>query len=369
MAIRSMFFDSVGGDRVYTSDAFSQIYTSLYSEGLIQGVSGDLQVIQNGAGDMTVNVQPGAAWIKGKYFELYSGAQSLNIAASNPTLARIDSIVIRYDITNRSMALAVLTGTAAASPVAPTPANTASVYEYVLATVLVAAAATAVFTNNITTVAGYSVGKSIIQSSGTVFPANPRNKQTHIKTDWNSFMWYDSTSTAWQQFGVPSFSGSFPTGMPVGFRVFRSDRSLEYFWNGTNWLTTQKFILTLGGPRALNPFPQATTTLEAAIPEHDQGVYFEKVNCGFLPNTAQSGSNYYTITFSLINSSTGSPGSLGGGVNTSTFTTAGRYYEFDGAVATGANTSQWFQLQAVMTPTGNPGTFYWYATASYRLVG
>jgi hypothetical protein len=152
-------------------------------------------------------------------------------------------------------------------------------------------------------------------------------------------------------------------------RFHRTSDHEDYYSDGTRWLSIQKKYLVLGGQRSLEPFPQAVTIIESVIPEHTNGVYIEKINCGSYHNTAQSGINYYSFSANMADSILGGTGGLGGTANTSTFTTANRYYEFDGGIVVGAAAAKWFTIQAVMTPTGAPGTFFFWATAVYRLIG
>lgn len=53
------------------------------------------------------------------------------------------------------------------------------------------------------------------------------------------------------EFPKPSPSSTIPVGTAfpgtaaVGQRIYRTDRNLEYFWDGTRWLTTQQLVLAL----------------------------------------------------------------------------------------------------------------------------
>lgn len=104
--------------------------------GVISGNANQAQVYADSSG-MQVKVRTGAAWVQGHYWE--SDAEvTLSIAAAHATLSRIDRVVLRLDWTNNTMALAVLTGTAAASPSAPSLTQTfGSTWELPLAQVLV----------------------------------------------------------------------------------------------------------------------------------------------------------------------------------------------------------------------------------------
>lgn len=150
MAQRSRFFDSVAGDRTYTSDAWAQVITGLIGDGVVSG-GNELAVSENSPQGMSVLVATGKAFIQGYFFEVYSAAEAVTIAAANATNPRIDRIVVRRDLTNRQAVLAVLTGTPAASPTAPAlTQNAAGTWEISLAQVYVGAAVVVIANANIT---------------------------------------------------------------------------------------------------------------------------------------------------------------------------------------------------------------------------
>jgi hypothetical protein len=132
-----------------TTTQFSQ-----WSRNIGEGVKGsfnttDLKVTAPGTG-MTVSVAAGQALVRGHYYYNTSAA-TLNISTANATNPRIDAIVINLDPSVNSAVLTVVAGTPAASPVAPTLTQTdAAVYQFLLATVLVPAAASTIASGNVT---------------------------------------------------------------------------------------------------------------------------------------------------------------------------------------------------------------------------
>ncbi|MEU9404781.1 hypothetical protein AB0E08_03610 [Streptomyces sp. NPDC048281] len=68
----------------------------------------------------TVTVQAGSAWVGGFYYKL-TGTKSLTIADNTTSQGRIDMIVLRLDMSNSAVQLAVVQGTPAATPVEPQP--------------------------------------------------------------------------------------------------------------------------------------------------------------------------------------------------------------------------------------------------------
>jgi hypothetical protein len=110
-----------------------------------QGVvgSGDLAVTATGTPDMHVHVAAGDAWVEGtdssaqgSYYVHNDASVSLTISASDPTNGRIDLIVAKvqdsqYTGATDAWSLAVVTGTAAPSPVAPPAPNNSIVLAHV----------------------------------------------------------------------------------------------------------------------------------------------------------------------------------------------------------------------------------------------
>jgi hypothetical protein len=72
------------------------------------------------------------------------------IQAAHATLDRIDRVVLKLDMVNHTVTIEVVTGTPAASPVAPTLTNTTSVYYVKLAQVYVTHAVTTIAADKVT---------------------------------------------------------------------------------------------------------------------------------------------------------------------------------------------------------------------------
>lgn len=127
-----------------TETQFSQMFRTL-NAGVNGSPSGTELQVTAGTG-LQVAVAAGQAMVRG-HFYISTASENLTIAAANASNPRIDSVVLRLDPTANSILLAVVTGTPASSPVAPTLTQTdAGVFEFQLATVLVPAAATSVST-------------------------------------------------------------------------------------------------------------------------------------------------------------------------------------------------------------------------------
>ena len=98
---------------------------------------------------MNVTLQAGRAWING-YFYTNTSALTLPLAVADGVLNRIDRIVIRWDLTDRTITAKVKSSTPSATPVAPALQRDADAYEICVADVLIGKGVTAISQANIT---------------------------------------------------------------------------------------------------------------------------------------------------------------------------------------------------------------------------
>jgi hypothetical protein len=146
-------FDSQTSTETDWSRILRQI--SALPGGGVNGVPGDatLQPYADSTG-MQVKVRSGQAMVRGHmYMSDATVTLAIGASTSNP---RIDAIVLTLDPTANSIVLAIVAGTAAASPVAPTLTQTdTAVYQLLLGTVYVAASSSTVSAGNITDVRSF----------------------------------------------------------------------------------------------------------------------------------------------------------------------------------------------------------------------
>ena len=154
-----LFWNSVSGDRTYDADSFSEWLGKFFTTGVFNG---DLQVTPDSG--MVVNVGSGYANINGKV-RFFDTDTSITISPASGVYPRIDTIVVRADYTNREITLEYVTGSYSGNDPQPTaPTRNASMYEIVLAQILVSAGSTEVTTGSITdtrpdsTVCGWVTG-------------------------------------------------------------------------------------------------------------------------------------------------------------------------------------------------------------------
>ena len=131
-------------DRTYNANHYSENLAVIISDGVLRSANDDLKPTANG---LSVNIGVGRAWIEGHW---YKNDNIYNIVVPTPPTAnpRIDRVVLRLDKTDalngRKIELDYITGTAAASPVAPAPMDDDNYKDIVLCDVYVGVNATSV---------------------------------------------------------------------------------------------------------------------------------------------------------------------------------------------------------------------------------
>jgi hypothetical protein len=184
-----------------TEAQFSQLFRRLQSS----GVSGspattDLKASGDSSG-MNVKVAAGYAIVRGHAYS-NDAEVTLTIDAANSS-PRIDSVVLRLNPTTNSITLAIVKGTAASSPSAPSLTQSdIDTFELLLAQVAVGASVTTISAGNVT----------------------------------------DSRSFIGTQFGRWTTSTR-PSSPVVGTAGFNTTASSPEFWNGTSWVSFNAGIL------------------------------------------------------------------------------------------------------------------------------
>ena len=142
MAEKYGFFNSMNGDRLYNAEDIGGYFTKLVSDGVFQAPATNLKIVESSG--MTVNVSAGWGFIACHWLN-NTAAKAITLNGANPSLNRIDRIVLRLDRANRRMELGVINGTPAGTPTAPDLTRTSNgVYELSLAQVRVSAGVTAI---------------------------------------------------------------------------------------------------------------------------------------------------------------------------------------------------------------------------------
>ena len=134
---------------------FDAADVAAYLAGLTSGVfSGDEDFPVTAAGGLKVTVGAGRGWVHPSRFTGYSitkrEADTLTMPLADPSLPRIDCIVMRYDAGARAASLQVLQGTASSTPTAPAISRTELIYDLCLAEITRPAGSTNITTGQIT---------------------------------------------------------------------------------------------------------------------------------------------------------------------------------------------------------------------------
>lgn len=134
---------------------FDAADVAAYLAGLTSGVFSSAEDFPvTAAGGLKVTVGAGRGWVHPSRFTGYSitkrEADTLTMPLADPSLPRIDCIVMRYDAGARAASLQVLQGTASSTPTAPAISRTGLIYDLCLAEITRPAGSTNITTGQIT---------------------------------------------------------------------------------------------------------------------------------------------------------------------------------------------------------------------------
>lgn len=134
---------------------FDAADVAAYLAGLTSGVFSSAEDFPvTAAGGLKATVGAGRGWVHPSRFTGYSitkrEADTLTMPLADPSLPRIDCIVMRYDAGARAASLQVLQGTASSTPTAPAISRTELIYDLCLAEITRPAGSTNITTGQIT---------------------------------------------------------------------------------------------------------------------------------------------------------------------------------------------------------------------------
>lgn len=134
-------------DRSYLAEDFAGYFSSFIINGVFKELGNKLEVVVNSG--MSIKVKSGVAWVNGYRYE-NDNDLIFTLENADGTLSRIDSVVVRLDITNREIKIHVKKGSSSTSPITPAITRNNDIYELQLAIVRVSAN-TAVLTQSMIT--------------------------------------------------------------------------------------------------------------------------------------------------------------------------------------------------------------------------
>lgn len=165
-----MYASTATDTREYHADDIAAFFRAQIISGVCSGLLNAFEVSVQDPAAMAVNVATGKCWVYG-YFAVSDAIAAKTIEAADGSNPRIDRIVLRNTIAS-GITIEVLKGTAAASPVAPTLTQTASVYEISLAQVLVGKGVTSIVAGKVTDERTYATLKYVDDSALCQFDAD-----------------------------------------------------------------------------------------------------------------------------------------------------------------------------------------------------
>ena len=172
MALTSGFFNSISGDRVYNADQISSMFEGLISDGIDEDVDDAYQVTASSG--MTLNVGTGRAMVNSKWAKNTSPI-AVTINPAHVLLDRYTAIVLRLDISGRTISVATIDGEASSTPAKPSIVRNGTYYDLLLAYVSVHAGATSIAQGDIedqranTTYCGWVTGLITQVDTSTLF--------------------------------------------------------------------------------------------------------------------------------------------------------------------------------------------------------
>lgn len=207
----------------------------------ILGTPGTAMVYADGTGTRVVKVRANQyALVRGSLYD--SGASEISIsldanASGNP---RIDMIVLRLDRSGYTVTETKITGTAAASPVAPAltyDTGATGFWDFPLAEVLVANGATTISAGNVTPRAWYQNQDGQTLCTAATRPQHHAGRRIY-QTDTN--LWYYSDGASWKIDGVwtssqtagASVSSISFTGIPSNLKKLEVHWTARDDWAG-----------------------------------------------------------------------------------------------------------------------------------------
>lgn len=140
-------FNSINHDRVGKAEDWAWYFATFIGNGVFPKPETGLQVVASNG--MTVLAKAGYAFINGYAFRNPEDF-SITLDTADGSLPRIDRVIVRWDITQRMIYIAVLKGTPSANPVARSLTRTSEIYDLCVADVLVGRGVTSITQANIT---------------------------------------------------------------------------------------------------------------------------------------------------------------------------------------------------------------------------
>lgn len=272
-------------DRSYLAEDFAGYFSSFIVNGVFKELGDKLEVVVNSG--MSIKVKSGVAWVNGYRYE-NDNDLTFTLENADGTLSRIDSIVVRLDITNREIKIHVKKGSLSLSPTIPAITRNNDIYELQLATVRVSAN-TAVLTQSMITdkradknVCGWVTAVGSQQTSLDEIQSLQQmvsSLQNTISTMNSAMKW-----SSWKSCGKNG------CGITLKYRYNEASKLVELNWDGS--LTNTIIGNSMGFMWDGFPIDKAPK-INLFIPVQTQST---DLTLRFYPKTNDMTANHWTLT-------------------------------------------------------------------------
>lgn len=140
-------YDGENYDRVYKAEDWAWYFATFIANGIFPKPSDGLQVIAYSG--MEIKVNAGFAFINGYAFK-NPASHSIRLDMAEGALNRVDRVVVRWDLPQRDIYIAVLKGTPSAKPQPTAVTRSTEIWELALADIYVGKGVTKIQTKDIT---------------------------------------------------------------------------------------------------------------------------------------------------------------------------------------------------------------------------
>gem|GEM_PF-4618451 len=221
MAERSFPFDAVDGDRELDTAQWSRLNAAVVpTGGVVPGFGDELAVEATSPETLAVRVASGRMLVEGRFYEVHSEPVVVGLATSDPSNPRIDRIVVRRDLSGRTVTVVAVTGSPAVEPLpAALTRNVGGVWEEPLRQVTVRANATSIRTADLADGQGYlsTVDRQFYRLRSGL-PTGDDDVATR------GYVLGDGSAGRWERFagGIPTvddFTVSWPAGRYEQIRI------------------------------------------------------------------------------------------------------------------------------------------------------
>lgn len=135
MSLTSGFYNSIDGDRKYSSEQMSAIFDGVITDGIFANIGDCFKVAASE--NNKVSVGTGKAWFNGKWI-LNDSSYDLNMDYADNISNRIDAVVIEVNLntSGRETIIKVIKGSPSNTPEKPELISTDGIYQYAIAYVM-----------------------------------------------------------------------------------------------------------------------------------------------------------------------------------------------------------------------------------------